>query len=1407
MPPQQGATGNQSQPVSNKKIRAFNADVFIWRLTEHDGKSSWTHQELQALYTKEVEPFGYKFPYRRMLLELCYKKFAYVSQLEGNVEIVHVIHGNIWKYIKQVNPEKPPVVQRSPQNKDVKQTTLKFVKFLATNGLCFGTCAVRESKLSERFQLIFPTSTSYSKVLEHMVKSGLMKRKGEDMYLFDATRTRAYLQQSKDITTKVAANGVAAGGMKHSQPIATAHSNGKDEVEDTAHAFLKYLSNWGVESASPISEEKLREKFMAGIKNSSEQLYTFVLAYLLANKIAEHFGSTRIKFNKQRVRNIVDQQQPPQQKPILAAPVLRLPIIQKPILAPPFSQQQPQQKPLLTQPVQYPPSNQLVPSQPNGTSFNGFTNFQASRQQQKTGRQRFNNAQKGMSRTVANLMRDNGLLPGSKRFEWSVVTGEYVNDNRKTFIDQRRAFSVGNLFNQPEIYYPQDMDYCSECASSFANSEDLENHLDTDMHKFMTIYSKTRGKSDGAGLPDELSGKRQSIVIQSSAENEGRETLSFHIVLESEEPLKRDIYLELLYHPSEESGLNCHLLETFYVVGDEDILSVDEKSAIVLEKGVPSMKSFVLDCIYPGFLEYVIAFKFCFINEEGDLVEEFFVMKKMNIKIGYSYTEETSEISGTPRRQKFHMVDEEDYNIIEPPLIEEAEFPPLPRSSLKVVHRLEDYPLPWRHISYFNYGFNIGPDPWLETLKKKLKILECLLGGAVVNNYTPFFKLLLFLEEHQILCDLRKYALEDATLQHIGTSRNFYLQVPGLAENRPSVLVCDAIYITTSLGVYKGFVNLVEQHRIRFGMGPSFVQDFHPDLKVSVHFSFNRTCLKVQHRALELMRDTQQLPQTLFPRTCESFKEEINIIDWFNTRISQNPMQRQAVQNIVNGTSMPAPYLIFGPPGTGKTVTLVEAMKQVYLLKSGSHILAVAPSNWAADLLALKLLESVPASKLIRLYSPSVKYSKVPQKLRPVSNYQDESCHFPALNYLLQFRVVVMTMISAGRLYSGNFQPGHFTHIFIDECGHGMEPSALVPIAGLQGYRHRPSQIVISGDPKQLGPIVHSPVAIAMGLGDSLLVRLMDSVDLYQKTEGSYNASVLTKLTYNYRSHPQILKVPNDLFYEGELLPCGDIKKIASACGLTWLPNSEFPLVFHGINGRDEQSPQSPSYFNVAEVHEVVKYVKKIMASEFNGVMLSQNEIGVVSPYRGQLNKLNRALACAGFPDVCVGSVEEFQGQERRVIIISTVRSNPAQLKLDHKFNLGFVREPRRFNVAVTRASALLIIVGNPHLLQTDKNWRALLEHIYIHGGYTHTNCPFKLGPPVQVDFRAPDENLSAIRGKLEQLQQKLKDKISEMESAGDDGTSNAVPKNEDSYVEELLVQIRKLNFFTEDGPAGYPGD
>ena len=151
---------------------------------------------------------------------------------------------------------------------------------------------------------------------------------------------------------------------------------------------------------------------------------------------------------------------------------------------------------------------------------------------------------------------------------------------------------------------------------------------------------------------------------------------------------------------------------------------------------------------------------------------------------------------------------------------------------------------------------------------------------------------------------------------------------------------------------------------------------------------------------------------------------------------------------IVAGGIPGVPYIIFGPPGTGKTVTVVEAIKQVVKHRDGSRVLACAPSNAAADVLARRIQENIPGGKnqVLRYYAPSRDESKVEEVLKPISNFKRPT---ETLDQVKSFKVVVMTLVSSSRLSLAKVAKGHFTHVFVDESGHATEPEALIPISGL----------------------------------------------------------------------------------------------------------------------------------------------------------------------------------------------------------------------------------------------------------------------------------------------------------------------------------------------------------------------
>ena len=594
------------------------------------------------------------------------------------------------------------------------------------------------------------------------------------------------------------------------------------------------------------------------------------------------------------------------------------------------------------------------------------------------------------------------------------------------------------------------------------------------------------------------------------------------------------------------------------------------------------------------------------------------------------------------------------------------------------------------------------------------------------DNYAPIFHRLLWTEEAQMEIDIKQYDMENKSMTKRG--KYWSLFVPLLAESRPSVLRGDIILIRLhgdKKESFEGMVHKVELEHAIIEFPLKFSINYIEGLGIDVRFTFKRMNLRTSHQAVDDIC-TQQIMNTTFQNQSFSFSTPLihntqcQNLAWFNRDL--NPEQRTAIKGVLASEARPSPYLIYGPPGTGKTVTVVETILQtVKLSGSSARILVCAPSNAAADLLCERLAEILDKGMMTRIIAYSREKSAVSKVVMKFTHYNEEEGAFvcPPVDELKKKIVVIMTISTSGKNPNIGLKD-HFTHVFVDEAGHVTEPE----LTGCFGAVKESPVVVLAGDPKQLGPIIRSGQAKALGLEMSLLERLSKCKSYERQNEGTYDTRVCTKLVRNYRSHPSILKVPNRLFYNDDLIVSADVFDTHAFQNWEYLPTKGFPIIFHGVEGVDDREGNSPSFFNSEEATIVKEYVE-LLVKGTRANRCKAEEIGIVTPYHKQVQKIRKLMHSKNY-DTKVGSVDEFQGSERRVIIISTVRSSVDHIQFDKKHRLGFVANEKRFNVAITRAKALLIVVGNPFLLEKDKNWYELIKFCMDNGGYT--GCRFELG-------------------------------------------------------------------------------
>ncbi|XP_060215556.1 probable RNA helicase SDE3 [Lycium barbarum] len=587
--------------------------------------------------------------------------------------------------------------------------------------------------------------------------------------------------------------------------------------------------------------------------------------------------------------------------------------------------------------------------------------------------------------------------------------------------------------------------------------------------------------------------------------------------------------------------------------------------------------------------------------------------------------------------------------------------------------------------------------------------------GLRKDNYIAYFRTLLAIEEIKMEEDMRDYDMESVTMKRKGP-QFLSLDVPGLAERRPSLVYGDYIFAklaTTDASPYQGYIHRVEAEEVYLKFEKKFHINHVAGNLYNVQFAFNRIGVRRLHQAIEATESLNE--EVLFPSGIARTRN-IQAARLAPISCTLNEEQTSAVEKIL-GCKGGAPYVIHGPPGTGKTWTLIEAIVQLHIMRKYARVLVCAPSNSAADHILEKLVSQqnvkVQDREVLRLNALTRPLDDVNPSYIRFCNVEDDGFKCPLLRDLKRYRIIISTYASSCLLYAEGIQRGHFSHIFLDEAGQASEPDTMIPLSHLLKEE---TVVVLAGDPLQLGPIVFSKDAENYGLGMSYMERLFEC-----KLYGDLNENYATRLVKNYRCHKVILKLPSEMFYGGQLIPCKEDK--ISKTWVDLLPNKEFPLLFIGIQGCDEREGNNPSWFNRIEASKVVEIIRDLIENKG----MNEEDIGVITPYRQQVLKIRKVLESFDWVDIKVGSVEQFQGQEREVIIISTVRSTIQHNDFDRIHYLGFLSNPRRFNVAATRARSLLVVIGNPHIICKDPYWNKLLWYCADNGSYKGCFLPEKV--------------------------------------------------------------------------------
>ena len=435
-----------------------------------------------------------------------------------------------------------------------------------------------------------------------------------------------------------------------------------------------------------------------------------------------------------------------------------------------------------------------------------------------------------------------------------------------------------------------------------------------------------------------------------------------------------------------------------------------------------------------------------------------------------------------------------------------------------------------------------------------------------------------------------------------------------------------------------------------------------------------------------------------------------------------NKTQEEAVNEVLRAKDV---AIVHGPPGTGKTTTLVEAINETLMRES--QVLVCAQSNMAVDWISEKLVDrGIPVLRIgnpTRVNDKMLSFTyerrfeahpdypqlwsirKALRELRQHRKRGDSSYHQKTerlksratelevrINSELfgEARVIACTLTgSAHRLLQGQ----RYNTLFIDEAAQALEAACWIPM-------RKVSRVVLAGDHCQLPPTVKSIAALKAGLGKTLMERIVEN-----------HPDEVSLLKIQYRMNEQIMRFSSDWFYHGQVESAPSVRHRG-------ILDYDIPIEWRQASIDDEGTPPAEEFvgesfgrINKTEAQLTLdtlqRYFEKIGKQR---VLDERIDVGVISPYRAQVQYLRQQLRKREFFKpfrhlISVNTVDGFQGQERDIIVISLVRSND-------EGQIGFLRDLRRMNVAITRARMKLIIMGNASTMTRHPFYRKLYEYV-----------------------------------------------------------------------------------------------